>query len=283
VVTGTAGSTTDDATLLSTEPLYIDFAILNNGTATTTSGFQNALYIDGVLQNTWTDSAALSPNAYYEITGFSIGTLSAGMHSLQIVADSADQILESNKNDNTYLKTITVGGQAAMFDLVAMASPAADGSAANGGEYALGATATLVATPNSGFSFSNWTENGTVVSTTARFVINPVTASGTYVANFIPTLAIASPTSASAYGTFGNAVTLAGTVASGSGISVVECTNSATGNTLVANGTTNWTITDMPLKPGANLLTVTGLNGGQPTATATLTVTVSTFAAVKGT
>src|SRR5262249_54512646 len=41
---------------------------------------------------------------------FSIGSLSAGSHTLRIVADSTGQIPESNEGDNEYTKTIAVGG-----------------------------------------------------------------------------------------------------------------------------------------------------------------------------
>ena len=37
------------------------------------------------------------------------------------------------------------------------------------GSYALGATVTLTATPNSGYHFVRWEENGTEVSTSATY------------------------------------------------------------------------------------------------------------------
>jgi hypothetical protein len=44
------------------------------------------------------------------------------------------------------------------------ADPAEGGSVSGGGTYEGGATCTIVATPNEGFYFANWTANGTVVS-----------------------------------------------------------------------------------------------------------------------
>ena len=48
--------------------------------------------------------------------------------------------------------------------VVATASPTAGGTVSGAGYYAYGATCTLTATPNNGYYFLNWTENGNVVS-----------------------------------------------------------------------------------------------------------------------
>ncbi|MBR2476013.1 MAG: metallophosphoesterase, partial [Bacteroidaceae bacterium] len=47
-----------------------------------------------------------------------------------------------------------------------------------------GTTVTLSASPNSGYTFVNWTKGGNVVSTSASFTTDPVTANADYVANF---------------------------------------------------------------------------------------------------
>lgn len=50
-----------------------------------------------------------------------------------------------------------------------LASPLTGGTTTGDGVYTNGTTATVVATPNAGFKFINWTENGTVVSTSASY------------------------------------------------------------------------------------------------------------------
>ncbi|MDW7739723.1 MAG: dockerin type I domain-containing protein [Bacillota bacterium] len=53
--------------------------------------------------------------------------------------------------------------------IVVGVNPPVYGTAAGGGEYENGAIATVVATPNKGYVFVNWTERGTVVSTRASY------------------------------------------------------------------------------------------------------------------
>jgi hypothetical protein len=69
------------------------------------------------------------------------------------------------------------------YTIAASASPSAGGTTSGGGTYASGSTVTVTATPNSCYTFVNWTEAGTVVSTSPSYSF---TASGnrTLVANF---------------------------------------------------------------------------------------------------
>lgn len=62
--------------------------------------------------------------------------------------------------------------------------PSAGGTVTGGGTFTYGNSCTVTATPNSGFHFVNWTENGTQVSTNATYTFN-VTDSRDLVANFV--------------------------------------------------------------------------------------------------
>ena len=57
----------------------------------------------------------------------------------------------------------------ANVNIAASASPAGGGATSGGGSVAIGTPVTLTATANAGYSFVNWTENGTPVSTAASF------------------------------------------------------------------------------------------------------------------
>lgn len=61
--------------------------------------------------------------------------------------------------------------------------PSAGGSVTGGGTFTYGNSCTVTATPNSGFHFVNWTENGNSVSTDAEYTFT-VTEARTLVANF---------------------------------------------------------------------------------------------------
>ncbi|MGH7972490.1 MAG: InlB B-repeat-containing protein, partial [Limisphaerales bacterium] len=65
-------------------------------------------------------------------------------------------------------------------------SPASGGAATGDGVYTNGTTATVVATPNAGYTFINWTENGVVVSTSASYTFTNIL-NQSLTANFAPT------------------------------------------------------------------------------------------------
>ena len=68
--------------------------------------------------------------------------------------------------------------------ITATANPTGGGTVSGSGSYAYGATCTLTATPNAGYYFLNWTENGTVVSYDATYSFT-VDGDRNLVANFI--------------------------------------------------------------------------------------------------
>src|SRR5207247_295316 len=80
----------------------------NVGNTATAVSFNTALYVDGVLRNTWHSDPPLVATNYVFILDYSIGTLSAGTHTIKIGTDSTGVIAESNESDNEYTKTITV-------------------------------------------------------------------------------------------------------------------------------------------------------------------------------
>ncbi|MBR6067622.1 MAG: C10 family peptidase [Bacteroidales bacterium] len=88
---------------------------------------------------------------------------------------------DNNESNNT--TCITVTRATPSFTISASASPAAVGTITGTGTYELGEGVNLVATPNTGYNFTNWTENGTVVSTNATYTFT-ATANRTLVANF---------------------------------------------------------------------------------------------------
>ena len=69
------------------------------------------------------------------------------------------------------------------YNVTASANPAEGGSINGAGTYTHGEAATLTATPNFGYEFTNWTENGEIVSTDAEYSFT-VTEAKELVANF---------------------------------------------------------------------------------------------------
>jgi Leucine-rich repeat (LRR) protein len=70
-----------------------------------------------------------------------------------------------------------------IYTIAASVSPTGSGTIAGAGTYNAGTTVTLTATPATGYSFTNWTESATPVSTNATYSFT-ATANRTLVANF---------------------------------------------------------------------------------------------------
>jgi subtilase family serine protease len=63
--------------------------------------------VDGVLKREG-HPENVEPNATRSVKDFNIGKLSRGTHTIRLVVDADDDVLESNEGDNEYTKTITV-------------------------------------------------------------------------------------------------------------------------------------------------------------------------------
>ncbi|HLL15811.1 MAG TPA: Calx-beta domain-containing protein [Pyrinomonadaceae bacterium] len=140
-----------------------------------------------------------------------------GHWALSIPANSG--VIRSRQITTSQSYTITVS-----------ASPSAGGTVAGGGTFAAGNSRTVTATANSGYTFSNWTENGNVVSTSASYTFT-LNSNRTLVANFsLVNYTISLSASPTASGT----VSGGGTFAAGSSRTVTATPN---------NGYTfsNWT------------------------------------------
>jgi hypothetical protein len=87
-----------------------------------------------------------------------------------------------------------------------------------------------------------------------------------------PSVAIMAPTTASSYTTTNSALTLAGTASDNAGLTRVTWANSRGGGG-TATGTTSWTVSEIALQAGTNVLTVIAENSGGTSGSADLTVT----------
>jgi len=108
VVSRTTGSTTDSTGLTTADTLYVDWGVINNGNAPTASRFYTALYVDGSLKKSWYTDPPLNVNGTAWIKDYSIGKLSAGLHTITVTADSTGAIAEVSEGDNSYTKTISI-------------------------------------------------------------------------------------------------------------------------------------------------------------------------------
>ena len=83
------------------------------------------------------------------------------------------------QESGTYIAHFTLKSYA----ITALANPESGGTVTGAGDYVFGATATLTATSNEGYTFQNWAKDGEVVSTESTYSFE-VTGDASYVANF---------------------------------------------------------------------------------------------------
>lgn len=108
VVTTVKGSLVDSPTLPTGTTLYLDAAVQNNGETATTTSEINTIVLDGKTIYTFNDGPGLKVgDAYYSI-GLSLGTLSAGTHTITINADVKNTVSEIIESNNSYTRTFTV-------------------------------------------------------------------------------------------------------------------------------------------------------------------------------
>ena len=111
------------------------------------------------------------------------------------------------------------------YTITATANPSNGGTTTGGGTYEHGQSCTVIATAANGYEFSNWTENGEVVSTNASYRFT-VTQSRTLVANFTVQAPNTYTINASPNPSNGGTTTGGGTYEQGQ-----TCTLTATANT----------------------------------------------------
>ncbi len=112
--------------------------------------------------------------------------------------------------------------QTTSYAITATASPANGGTVTGAGSYTSGSTATLKAMANTGYTFTNWTKDGSVVSTNATYSFT-VSEDASYVANFtaLPQYSI----TVSANPSEGGTVTGAGSYYEGTSVTLTATAN----------------------------------------------------------
>jgi YD repeat-containing protein len=115
--------------------------------------------------------------------------------------------------------------------------------------------------------------NGSVISYSYDPAGNRLTYAGVVTNDVVaPSIAISSPTSGTTFSTTNPAVSLGGTSSDNVGVTLVNWANDR-GGMGIATGTTNWTVTGIPLQPGTNVISVTAYDAAGNTGVARLTVT----------
>lgn len=123
-------------------------------------------------ENSTVTVSALPNPGYFFVNWTEGGTIASTSSSYQFV-------LTGNRTLVANYSSIP----ADQFAVILSANPAAGGSTNGSGSFDSGTNVTVTATPNAGYAFVNWTENGTEVSTDPSYTFG-LTANTSLVANF---------------------------------------------------------------------------------------------------
>ena len=160
---------------------------------------------------------SVTTNASGSITAAIPNNLSDGQYQIRVRSTNYPMIGQN-------IQTISITSPIQTYVISVSANPTNGGTVTGDGEYQQGQNCTITATPNTNYTFTNWTENGSVVSTNASYTFT-VNGNRNLVANFTyvpPTYTV----SVSANPTNGGAVAGGGTYTQGT-----SCTVTATANT----------------------------------------------------
>jgi len=140
-------------------------------------------------------AASSSPSAGGTATGGTGSILSGTVVTLNATANAGYTFVNWTENGTqvsasaSYGFTVTANRSLVAnftqnpYTITTSSSPSAGGSTSGGGTVSSGSLLTVTAAPAAGYSFVNWTENGTQISTSPSYSFN-VTANRSLVANF---------------------------------------------------------------------------------------------------
>lgn len=137
---------------------------------------------DGTYNNGQQATVVATPNTDYTFTNWTENGTVVSTNPSYSFTVNANRNLVANFSQNMYL-------------IATSSSPATGGNTTGGGSYPAGTSITVNATPTSGWSFVNWTENGTVISNNSSYQFT-VSANRNLVANFSQTMYYVISTSA---------------------------------------------------------------------------------------
>ena len=182
-----------------------------------------------------------NPTVLGNVTTNTSGTIST---TIPNVADGQYQLRVRSTNYpmiGQNIQTISIAAPIVTYTVNVTANPTQGGTVTGGGTYNNGQSCTVSATPNTGYTFTNWTENGSVVSSNANYTFT-VQSNRNLVANFtLNTYTI----TATANPTNGGTVSGAGTFNHGASCTLTA--TAATGYTF-----TNWTENGSVVSSNAN-------------------------------
>jgi len=180
-VVQTGGTTYTTSNVLSDATLQVKFKDIPTAyfTITATAGSGGVILPSGeiIVNQSSNQTFTFTPNANYEIDEVKVDGVANS------IAKTNGYYAFSNVTANHTLSVSFI--QKPQYAISAFSNPSAGGMISGDGAYFSGTSCSICATTNGGYTFTNWIENGTVVSLSSCYTFT-VSADRNLVANFTP-------------------------------------------------------------------------------------------------
>lgn len=113
VVATQPGTHTSTATFTTTDVLYIDWSMRNQGPQAVATPFHSRLFLDGQAIGTWITPLPFAAGAWTAVPDVALQPLAAGSHTLELVVDYLDEQGETDETNNVFRRTILVSDASA--------------------------------------------------------------------------------------------------------------------------------------------------------------------------
>lgn len=133
-----------------------DVSIITVATSSVVGGTANG---GGTYVNGTSCTVTAKPNADYTFTNWTENGTVVSTNAIYTFTVNASRNLTANFSTDKFIVSTT-------------ANPISGGTLTGAGAYNYGESCTLIATPATGYSFANWSENGIVVSTSANYTFS---------------------------------------------------------------------------------------------------------------
>src|SRR5262249_39076940 len=107
-VSNTKGTATDTPVFQTTDSVFVDFSFTNTGLTDTGTDATADVLLDNVLVTQTDIPETLGSGQSDGGTDIPLGSLAAGIHTIKVVLDSGNTLVETDETDNVFTKTFVV-------------------------------------------------------------------------------------------------------------------------------------------------------------------------------
>lgn len=109
VISALPGNHIDDNSIVATDTVYVDVAVINSGLKPTPQQVKTEVYLDGNLMDSFTSASTMPKFVLSFKSDINMGTLAPGVHTIVVKTDTTEESAEIDETDNITSRAFTVG------------------------------------------------------------------------------------------------------------------------------------------------------------------------------